>query len=178
MREPLRRTCVSDLYKIWKFRFSAWYLGFCHTSLWAWNTTKAAGSPKKSAEYYQITRCTHFIEWLQLFLNMKFFICNSCYERRWIFEASLTLFCILIFAGNRAKESSALEPNNAILEKLRMEMLKLSKYKQSTKACNIPKRPKISSTSEPVDEIQSAKTSANYAATHPDALSALRIDLW
>lgn len=60
-----------------------------------------------------------------------------------------------------------------------MEMLKLSKSKQSIETRNalVPKRPKLSATNEPVDEIQSAQTSANYASTHPDALSALRIDL-
>lgn len=58
-----------------------------------------------------------------------------------------------------------------------MEMLKLSKSKQSIEARSVPKRPKLSATSEPVDEIQSAQSSADYAATHPDALSALRIDL-
>ncbi|KAM3722299.1 Microprocessor complex subunit [Dirofilaria immitis] len=94
-------------------------------------------------------------------------------------EARKSRQSIIKLQGNRTKESSTLEPNNAILEKLRMEMLKLSKSKQSREACNIfvPKRPKLSATNEPVDEIQSAQSSANYAATHPDALSALRIDL-
>ncbi|VDK75292.1 unnamed protein product [Litomosoides sigmodontis] len=92
-------------------------------------------------------------------------------------EARKSRQSIIKLQGNRTKESSALEPNNAILEKLRTEMLKLSRSKQSAKACNVPKRRKLSATSEPVDEIQSVKTSANYAATHPDALSALRIDL-
>ncbi|KAL3997158.1 hypothetical protein ACH3XW_9705 [Acanthocheilonema viteae] len=92
-------------------------------------------------------------------------------------EARKSRQSIIKLQGNRTKESSALEPNNAILEKLRMEMLKLSKSRQSSKACNVPKRPKLSATNEPVDEIQSAQISANYATTHPDALSALRIDL-
>ncbi|CAG9537603.1 unnamed protein product [Cercopithifilaria johnstoni] len=92
-------------------------------------------------------------------------------------EARKSRQSIIKLQGNRTRESSALEPNNAILEKLRMEMLKLSKSKQSIETCNVPKRPKLSATSEPVDAIQSAQTSANYAATHPDALSALRIDL-
>uniref|UniRef100_A0A0R3RXB5 WW domain-containing protein n=1 Tax=Elaeophora elaphi TaxID=1147741 RepID=A0A0R3RXB5_9BILA len=92
-------------------------------------------------------------------------------------EARKSRQSIIKLQGNRTKENSALEPNNAILEKLRMEMLKLSKSKQSNEACVVPKRPKLSATSEPVDEIQSAQTSADYAAIHPDALSALRIDL-
>uniref|UniRef100_A0A1I7VAZ0 WW domain-containing protein n=1 Tax=Loa loa TaxID=7209 RepID=A0A1I7VAZ0_LOALO len=94
-------------------------------------------------------------------------------------EARKSRQSIIRLQGNRTKESSALEPNNAILEKLRMEMLKLSKSKQSIETCSVPvpKRPKLSATNEPVDDVQSAQTSASYAATHPDALSALRIDL-
>ncbi|KAK6105501.1 hypothetical protein QQG55_20500 [Brugia pahangi] len=94
-------------------------------------------------------------------------------------EARKSRQSIIKLQGNRTKESSVLEPNNAILEKLRTEMLKLSKSKQSIENSNmvVPKRPKLSATNEPVDEIQSAEASASYAATHPDALSALRIDL-
>lgn len=60
-----------------------------------------------------------------------------------------------------------------------MEMMKLAKSKQLAEASNVhvPKRPKLSETNEPVDEVQTAQASADYAATHPDALSALRIDL-
>ncbi|VDK77135.1 unnamed protein product [Onchocerca ochengi] len=92
-------------------------------------------------------------------------------------EARKSRQSIIKLQGNRTKESSALEPNNAILEKLRMEMLKLSKSKQSIETSNVSKRPKLSATNEPVNEIESAQASANYAATHPDALSVLRIDL-
>ncbi|OZC08762.1 hypothetical protein X798_04176 [Onchocerca flexuosa] len=94
-------------------------------------------------------------------------------------EARKSRQSIIKLQGNRTKESSALEPNNAILEKLRMEMLKLSKAKQSIETSNVlvSKRPKLSATNEPVNEIESAQASASYAATHPDALSVLRIDL-
>uniref|UniRef100_A0A915PGY2 WW domain-containing protein n=1 Tax=Setaria digitata TaxID=48799 RepID=A0A915PGY2_9BILA len=94
-------------------------------------------------------------------------------------EARKSRQSIIKLQGNRTKESSVLEPNNAILEKLRMEMLKLSKSRQSIENTDViaPKRPKLSATNKPVDEVQSAQISADYAATHPDALSALRIDL-
>ncbi|VDM97524.1 unnamed protein product [Thelazia callipaeda] len=86
---------------------------------------------------------------------------------------------IQLQSGNRVKESSAMEPNNAILEKLRTEMLKLSKCKKSEEINEgiVCKRPKLSVTNEPVDGGKCAQESAGYATKHPDALSALRIDL-
>ncbi|VDN35163.1 unnamed protein product [Gongylonema pulchrum] len=91
-------------------------------------------------------------------------------------EARKSRHSIIKLQGNVSKDSPAVEPNTAILEKLKAEMLKLAKRRQN-EGEPVPKRPKLSYTHEPVFEPEASTASASYAESHPDAASSSRIDL-
>ncbi|VDK19581.1 unnamed protein product [Anisakis simplex] len=76
-----------------------------------------------------------------------------------------------------------MEPNQAILERLRAGMLNIENDKKRRKS-NVTNeqealiiRPKLSQTNALLNADEAVQESSEYAATHPDALSAFRIDL-
>lgn len=55
--------------------------------------------------------------------------------------------------------------------------MKIVNRKHRNEEAAVLKRPKLSETSEVVDESEAVRRAADYAAANPDALAALRIDL-
>ncbi|VDD92190.1 unnamed protein product [Enterobius vermicularis] len=81
---------------------------------------------------------------------------------------------IIKLQGSRDKGSSSLEPNRAILEKLRSEMLNVLKSKSRSENMRI--RPPLSYSGELLDGEKVAEQSEMYAKSHPDTQSTFRID--
>uniref|UniRef100_A0A0N5AVM4 DRBM domain-containing protein n=1 Tax=Syphacia muris TaxID=451379 RepID=A0A0N5AVM4_9BILA len=81
---------------------------------------------------------------------------------------------IIKLQGSRDKDNSSFEPNKAILEKLRVEMLNVLKNKQQKN--NITMRPPLSYSGEPLNADDVAKDSEYYAKNHQDTQSTFKID--
>nr|AEF32763.1 PASHA [Ascaris suum] len=95
-------------------------------------------------------------------------------------EAKRSQRSIIKLQGNRDKEGSSMEPNMAILERLCAGMLNIQNSKrrrQEAKGEALTIRSQLSTTNDIIDGDVAAVQSADYAHSHPDALSAFRIDL-
>uniref|UniRef100_A0A915BWX8 Microprocessor complex subunit DGCR8 n=1 Tax=Parascaris univalens TaxID=6257 RepID=A0A915BWX8_PARUN len=95
-------------------------------------------------------------------------------------EAKRSQRSIIKLQGSRDKEGSSMEPNMAILERLCAGMLNIQNSKrrrQEAKGEPLTIRSQLSTTNDIIDGDAAAVQSDGYAVSHPDALSAFRIDL-